>query len=233
MDDYLESVSFLSEYLTSGQLVLDYGCGVGGFLMACKKYGLVPVGVDFDRDAALAAGRLAGCDAMSVDEFEGLKPTSPYQVIHLGDVLEHLPDPLTTLSQLAERLPEGALLYVEGPLETNPSPVYWAALIFGSLKRVFKPNFIAERPPTHLLRTDAGSQKLFFSRIPVDLALKAWQVTETGWPYANGGLVKRSIAKVARMLGGRHVMGRVFGNRFRAILVRRPSVAQPNIEASS
>lgn len=218
---YQQSVRFLARHLPIGKRILDYGCGTGSFLAACSEHGYIPVGVDFDRDVARAAGERARCEGTSVTEFEAAIGSDLFDAIHLGDVLEHLPDPLVTLTALVGRLRAGGVLFVEGPIEVNPSPVYWAARIFGVIKRIVRPDFLATHPPTHLLRTNALSQMHFFSRFGGQFELADWTVEETGWPYRDGGLLKRAIARLAGALGGRHIFGVTYGNRFKAVLLKR------------
>lgn len=216
---YRDSVEFLSDHLEPGKRILDYGCGTGSFLCACVDRGYIAFGVDFDADVASAAGARAKCRSASVDDFEHMAETD-FDAIHLGDVLEHLANPAATISLLLERLKPGGLLYVEGPIETNASPVHWAARLFGMVKKALQPTFVAGFAPTHLLRTDAAAQAQFFSWMDDGLRLVAWKLEETGWPYASGGLLKRLIASLAIRLGGRQILGVQFGNRFKAVLMK-------------
>ena len=218
--DYSESVRLLTQRLKPGATVLDYGCGLGSFLKACSSQGLVPFGVEFDGEAASFAAQNANCEVISVEAFSRSTRIPYFEVIHLGDVLGHLPDPRGTLEYLLKFLKPGGVLFVEGPLEVNPSPVFWAARIFGAVKRLIKPAFISNNPPTMLFRTDAHSQKTFFNRVDKSLILQYWQVYETGWPYRGGGLIKGSIAALAAVVGGHNFWGVTFGNRFKAILVK-------------
>ena len=217
---YSDSAKLLRQYLPSGAIVLDYGCGVGAFLKALKSEGFLPYGVEFDTDAARVAGQNAGCEVLSAIEFFDLPAKPSFDVIHLGDVLEHLPDPAATLSQLLDYLRPGGMLFVEGPLEVNPSPVYWAARAFGSIKRLLRPALTPCNAPTHLLRTNEKAQLKFFQNDKFKLSPVFWRVYETGWPYAFGGAVKRFIASLAVMLGGIKVLGITFGNRFEGLFVR-------------
>lgn len=218
--DYRESARLLSQHLKPGSKVLDYGCGVGSFLKACISQGLSPFGVEFDADAAQFAGKNAKCEAMSVEVFNQLVPDRSFDAIHMGDVLEHLPDPAATLNDLLGFLRPSGVLFIEGPLEVNPSPVFWSARIFGAAKRLVKPAFLSDHTPTHLFRTDANAQRAFFARMNPSLTERHWQVYETGWPYASGGLIKRRIAALAVLIGGHNFAGATFGNRFKAILVK-------------
>lgn len=141
-----------------------------------------------------------------------------FDAIHLGDVLEHLPDPAGTLTHLLSALKPNGLLFVEGPLEDNASPVLWASRFVGFAKHFLRPALFGEGVPTYLFRTHAKAQKAFFNRmIPHAIELH-WELEESGWPYSSGGRVKRMIASAARMVSLVPVFGSMFGNRFRLIL---------------
>lgn len=218
--EYGESAQLLSKHLSPNSIVLDYGCGVGNFLKACKSHGLLAFGVEFDRDAAQFAARNGHCEAVSVEEFLLHPNPAGFDAIHLGDVLEHLPDPLDTIKGLLRFLKPGGVLFLEGPLENNPSPVFWVARGFGAAKRLVKASHLPRNAPTHLLRANGSAQQQFILRLGSDLTLSHWQIYETGWPYARGGQIKRCVAALAKAMGGRKIAGVTFGNRFKAILVK-------------
>jgi SAM-dependent methyltransferase len=214
---YDRSAALLKEFLPDGAKVLDYGCGLGALLAALGRAGLTPCGVDFDPEAARYAGERAGCKAVSVAEFPTSFAPASFDAIHFGDVLEHLPAPVETLRELLPFIKPGGLLSIEGPLEQNPSPVYWAARAFGRLKRVVKPADVGAGVPTHLLRVNARQQMRMIDRAEPRLEQLYWQIRETGWPYAGGGALKRVIAALAGSLGGRSIGGMTFGNRFHGV----------------
>ena len=215
---YHESAHLLREYHADAETVLDYGCGIGAFLKALGGEGFKPFGVEFDEDAAKLASKNANCTVLSVSAFHKLPPPPQFDVIHLGDVLEHLPEPDITLRELLAYLKPGGILFIEGPLEINPSPVYWAANLFGWIKRQLKPATISGHAPTHLFRTGEKQQKDFFVRVVPNIEITFWQVYEKGWPYIRGGVVKRFIARTAILLGGRKINTVTFGNRFKVLL---------------
>lgn len=216
-DSYVESVKYLKRYLAHNSVVLDYGSGVGSFLKALKLDGFTPIGVEFDAEAARVAAINAQCVVFPLENFFSQEPMPLFDAIHLGDVLEHLPDPAETISKLINYLRPGGILFVEGPLETNLSLVYFFANIFGSLKHIIRPNLVAQHPPTHLFRTSAKAQANFFNRFSKQLKPVDWNVYETGWPYIDGKGLKFIIAKAAVSLGGIKLAGNIFGNRFRAV----------------
>jgi len=218
--DYEDSARLLRKYLEPSSTVLDYGCGMGSFLRACRSQGLEPVGVEFDQDTAKFAASNANCQVLTVQAFSKLSTRFAFDAIHLGDVLEHLPKPMETLALLLKFLKPGGVLFVEGPIEENPSLVLWAVKIFGQLKHFLKPKFMPNDPPTHLFRTNAHSQKAFLMRVNQGLTMCHWQIYETGWPYKSGGVIKSYIAKSAIFLSGRHIKDMTYGNRFKALMLK-------------
>ena len=149
---YESSAKLLADFLPKGASVLDYGCGLGLFLKALQAEGFLATGVEFDQEAADYAARNVGCPAFAVADFLSRPHAAAFDALHLGDVLEHLPQPSATLLELLCFVKPGGVLFVEGPLENNPSPVFWAARLFGAVKRRIKPDFAGGSPPTHLLR---------------------------------------------------------------------------------
>lgn len=236
MQPYREAAELLRQFAPAGASVLDYGCGFGGFLKAVTEAGYQGRGIEFDAEAARSAQEKSGCPVTSVREFLASRDQELHDVVHLGDVLEHLPDPASTLKMLVRHCKPGGLVFAEGPLEANPSPVYWAARAYGAAKRAAGRRAPGAGTPTHLFRTNARDQLAFFRRVEPGLTLLYWQVTDDGWPYSAGGALKRAIATAARGLGGWKVADHTLGNRFRGVfkLDRAPAnTVQPDAAVRS
>lgn len=218
-DRYDTSVKLLSLYAPTGSTVLDYGCGSGFFLKALNSAGFHSFGVEYDSSIADKAALNSGSIVINVDNFfmSPCEIGSEFDVIHLGDVIEHVPHPGDFLRQIIPRLKDGGYLFVEGPLEANPSLVYWASKLFGMLKHLLRPNFIGNGTPWHLFRTNWAQQLEFFHIVEPKLTLLHWQVLETGSPYVNNGRVKNLISNLAIKLSGKKVGPFVLGNYFVAI----------------
>lgn len=211
------SMKLLRKFASSGASVLDYGCGSGHFLRVAVRHGFECYGVEFDLEIARAAAELASCNVLSLEQFVAEAGLRKFDLIHLGDVLEHLPDPAVVVGDLISRLKPNGILLVEGPLEGNASLVYWSSFVFGWFKRHLRPSFIGRGVPSHLYRTDSSGQLSFFcSGFPM-LELLHWDVHETGWPYRSAGRFRDFIAQCAIMLGGKRFFGSVFGNRFTGV----------------
>jgi 2-polyprenyl-3-methyl-5-hydroxy-6-metoxy-1,4-benzoquinol methylase len=218
---YKDSVKLLSKYITTGMVVLDYGCGLGDFLKLLNDNGFESFGVEFDLDAVNFASKKTSCTVWTVDYFWKSSLNKKFDAIHLGDVLEHLPNPVNTLNEVLESLKPKGVLFVEGPLENNHSPVFWAIRIYGYIKHVIQPSFIASDPPHHLFRVGEAQQLRLFNSTKAHLKLKYWHIYESGWPYIEGNIFKRIIARIAILIGGKKMINVTFGNRFQAIFVKK------------
>jgi 2-polyprenyl-3-methyl-5-hydroxy-6-metoxy-1,4-benzoquinol methylase len=85
--------------------ILDYGCGYGAIVRALQGPAIECVGVEPSPSAREAAEASA-----SLDEIEG-----SFDGLILSDVLEHLPEPLATLSELRERIRDGGWICASVP----------------------------------------------------------------------------------------------------------------------
>lgn len=204
--------------------MLDFGCGNGSYLIAAQHAGYKCDGVELEPDAIAGAAALSGCEVFDLDQV--LASGRAYDVIHLGDVLEHLPDPATVMRVLRTLLKPRGVFFVEGPLEDNASAVFYASRFAGWLKKQLKPGRHGEFTPYHLTRTDAFAQRAFFEKV-LGYRIRSFSTHETGWPYKDAAkssqstadLVRASIAHLA-ILSQRmaRLGGFALGNRFTAIV---------------
>lgn len=216
---------FASFLPTSGRM-LDFGCGNGAYLLAATRAGFTCDGVELDRNAIQSAAEATGCEVVDFEKLRQLGRT--YSVIHLGDVLEHLPDPAAVMRLLRPMLAPEGVFFIEGPLEDNASPVFYASRLAGWLKKRVRPGQSGAFTPYHLTRASARTQRSFFENV-LGYRVQLFETHETGWPYMGaeqGGstmqVARESIAKiaiVAQKLGAR--AGLQLGNRFTAIVSPR------------
>jgi len=96
--------------------VLDLGCGGGYLVSALHEQGIEAVGADtsayaIGRAVAAESGRFVhgGADGAEISAL------APYDSIAMIDVIEHLPDPVTTLRQVTALMRPGGLILVLTP----------------------------------------------------------------------------------------------------------------------
>ena len=97
---------------------LDYGCGAGVLLEGAAKVGWRPVGVELDNTVARGVEERTGFRVMTA---EAADSSDGYiaDVLHLGDVLEHLTEMENQLPRVLRLIKPGGLLLAQGPLEGN------------------------------------------------------------------------------------------------------------------
>lgn len=101
--------------LSEGARVLDVGAGAGFFPYVVGSRGFEVLGIEPNRGYCEWGKRVLGVNVMAgtLQDFD--LSSSPFDVITLNHVLEHLPDPAAALSRLREWLVPDGLLVVEVP----------------------------------------------------------------------------------------------------------------------
>ncbi|MFD2999847.1 class I SAM-dependent methyltransferase [Pontibacter toksunensis] len=123
-----QKVELINRHTPAKGTILDYGCGTGVFLSACKKDGWEVRGVEPNDKAREAASTETGeLIAKSLQEIQGEK----FEVITLWHVLEHIHTLNETVSQLLESLQEDGTLIIAVPnADSHDAKEYkadWAA----------------------------------------------------------------------------------------------------------
>ncbi len=152
---------------------LDYGCGEGKLLAEVKAAGWSALGLELNPEVAEATGRRVGVEVVS--QLGAIAPRS-VDVLHLGDVLEHLTMLSTQFPALLQLLKSGGTLISQGPLEAHAN-LFLLALRLG---RTLKRSPPASMPPYHVLLATADGQRRFFARFglaEIDFAMR-----EVSWP---------------------------------------------------
>lgn len=99
--------------------VLDVGCASGYLAALIKEKGCVVDGIDNDAESILEAKKY--CNA-SVLDIAREKIQGKYDIIILGDILEHLENPGKILADLKENLNKGGYIIVSLPNIVNIYP---------------------------------------------------------------------------------------------------------------
>jgi len=115
----------LRQIAPSGGVVLDVGCGTGGFLAALCHDGLWQgVGVDFAAGAVQVARR-QGVSAR-LGELSDLRfPDAEFDAVTLWEVIEHVLDPLELIQEIHRILKPGGRLWLSTPNGESWQARFW------------------------------------------------------------------------------------------------------------
>jgi SAM-dependent methyltransferase len=198
--------------LPTGTFV-DHGCGQGDLLRRVAETGWRALGDERDADVARATASATGLDVLDRAGF--LDGAGDVDVIHLGDVVEHLTEPLDELDAVLKRLRPGGLLLAQGPLEGNTNLFFWLL----ERTRRARGRMTAHQPPYHVVLATAMGQRRLFAR--AGLIERRFDVTEVAWPApatrrdARAGGVRGIVLYAVRQASMRFSRRRPgWGNRY-------------------
>lgn len=177
-------------------LVLDVGCGSGEFLQGLKRTGLSTVGVEPSVSKSKYARDILGLEVTTALYDDALFPPDSFGVITFIQVLEHVENPLETLSTAYQHLHSGGYLVIDVPGYNNPRFLLYRLTKY---KKIVKRDFI----PSH---------NFYYTRKTLSqiVELVGFRVIETltgryAVKYSNKhGLFKymlKSLDKLANLLG--------------------------------
>jgi SAM-dependent methyltransferase len=149
-------------------VLMDYGCGIGSLLALAAEKGFTPIGVEFHPDVVRSLNERGFMVVLPDEECE------PADVLHLGDVIEHLTDINAQLPAILSRLKPGGTFIAHNPLEGNMNLFARAIKLSRRLQGEF------EDAPRHVtLGTTEGYRRLFER---FGLTELVFEVTEVPWP---------------------------------------------------
>jgi SAM-dependent methyltransferase len=95
--------------------LLDLGCWVGFLLAEARDRGWEVQGVEPSAYASAFAREQLGLPVQRADLFSADLPAGAFDVVVLGDVIEHLADPGAALARIASLLAPGGVVYLALP----------------------------------------------------------------------------------------------------------------------
>ena len=98
--------------------LLDVGCATGGLLSAAIARGWQAEGVEVSAEAA-AHARARGLTVFQGDLIAARFPDQSFDLVYMGDVLEHVPDCRAAVDEVARILRPGGRFYLRGPITTH------------------------------------------------------------------------------------------------------------------
>jgi 2-polyprenyl-3-methyl-5-hydroxy-6-metoxy-1,4-benzoquinol methylase len=202
-------LAFMRRYQGEGGL-LDVGCGTGRFLIAARNRGWRVAGVDLSEANALAAQGV-GLDVRGTTLSGAGFTAASFDAARLNSVIEHLPEPLELLSDIARVVRPGGVLSLSTPNVTSTS-----ARLLGA--------------DWHQLGREGNAHVVFFSRTTLTRALEETGFRPIKWkttglrlrPRARDTILARRAAQVLQPFVG--LAGK--GSRLH-VFAERTSTPQP------
>lgn len=136
-----------------GNRFLEVGCAGGAFLNAARSAGLDVTGVEFSPDAAAFAAERFRLDVRVGDLEHAQFPPASFDAVFMGDVLEHLTDPRSTLREIRRVLAPAGIVIIHCPTQTN---TLYSRLGFGAYRLAGR-RATVHMPPYHLFEYRPGS----------------------------------------------------------------------------
>jgi ubiquinone/menaquinone biosynthesis C-methylase UbiE len=142
--DFLEFIQREQIGSKSGNF-LDYGCGSNSLPMKyAQTLGYNTIGVEYDELVRKEVSAALGYTVLSVEQL--IKSNMQFDLIFIGDVLEHLNDPKTVLVMLKPLLSKRGIIWIQGPLQGSRTILHYTLQIFSFLTHSNLSTF----PPYHV-----------------------------------------------------------------------------------
>ncbi len=145
--------------------LLEVGCAGGFFLAAARERGWRPTGVEYSEEASRFARDKLGLDVRTGSLEDAGFADGSFDAVYMGDVLEHVPDPLATLSEVRRALRPGGLLLLAGPIAIHSLVHQFGLWAYARLRR----ERLLRLPPYHLLEFAPATLRLGFHRAGFDV----------------------------------------------------------------
>ena len=154
---------------------LDYGCGANPIsIQYALERGYIAHGMEISPDVRELAAINSGAKVFSKLEIE--KSEMLYDVIFLGDVLEHLVDPIAELDFLKSKLTDKGRLLAQGPLQGSHTLLHNLVRIYSGINT----KKVSDFPPYHVSLAGLKSMQKLFDKS--GFAIDAISVSEVTWP---------------------------------------------------
>jgi len=171
---------------------LDYGCGVTAeVIILASNLGLKAFGVEVEAGTREEAQLKSDCQIYSPEEV--LASGAQFDIVFLGDVLEHLSNPSSVLGEVKALLAPNGLLIIQGPLE--------GAITISNTLLSVKARLLSKSPskfpPYHV---SLATRKSIKKTLEINgLEIQKLTISEPLWPASKFGS-RSSLASLSALI---------------------------------
>ncbi len=137
--------------------LLEVGAAGGWLLKHAIERGWRAQGVELS-SAMVRRARSLGLEVFEGDLAAARLPADAFDLVYMGDVLEHVPDCRAVLAEAVRVLRPGGHLYLRGPTTTNSLARRLALALYGAAGR----RIVLREPPYHLWEFTPGPLEYLF-----------------------------------------------------------------------
>ena len=175
--DYKEGVEQMKKRCTPGSSILEIGCATGNYLVALRNAGYNVKGIELSTFAVEYAAKNFNLPIINKPFDESLLEKDIYEnefdVIIMGDVLEHFTDPTASMKLVQRILKPGGVALIQVPGTLNLLSSKLAFIIFGLIGKQKTMTI----PPYHLTEFSGSSihkmcETAGFSKIKIEHHIK-------------------------------------------------------------
>lgn len=191
---FLDVSAFLHTFEgDSATRFLDYGCGIDSLpIVTAKSIGFEPYGMEYESEIRVIANKKSEVPIFSKEDF--LSSDLTFDVIFLGDVLEHLVEPQVDLAQISNKLRDSGVIYIQGPLQGSGTLLHAIVKVLA----YFSKNRTSNYPPYHVNLFSLDGMRYLINNCGLDI--QSVKVTEVDWPALSMKQLKSNFSVRSALL---------------------------------
>jgi len=197
---------------------LEIGCAGGVLLHKAQQEGYEVRGVEFSEEMAAFARQKYGLDVFAGELKDARFPSTTFDVVFMGDVLEHVADPIALMKEIHRITKPYGHLIIAIPSQTNTLFSRVGFTVYPFLGKKATVNL----PPYHLFEYRSGSLRELTKRCRFDMTKLTQTIMAPGEIALRGSTLQNAGKKIAQYVN--YLITKtsgVLGDRIEAIAVRQ------------